>query len=121
MAGIQLNPAERLKASTILEVIISMALIMIVFSIAMGIFANVQRLSLSQKQIHAQAVLKEVLLQAEQLPDITKQTLTVEGISITEEITIYNNNSTLHQVVLVAYDGNQEKIGGLKEVVYDAR
>jgi Tfp pilus assembly protein PilV len=121
MAGIQLNMKRQLRASSILEVIIAMVLIVVIFSIAMEISANVQRLLLSAKQIHAQAVLKEALFKAEQVPDIAKQTLTMDGFNVTQEITVYNNSDVLHQITLVAYDANQEKIAELKQVVYDAQ
>ncbi|WP_121200108.1 hypothetical protein [Mucilaginibacter gracilis] len=125
MAGIQLkitmNPKGRVRASSILEVIISMVVIVIVFSIAMAIFANVQRLSLSAKKIRAEAVLKEELIKIAEAPQLSKQSSTVDGLSIEEETTSYNNNDNLFQVNLTAYDANKEKVAELKEVIYDAR
>ncbi|RKR84467.1 hypothetical protein BDD43_4705 [Mucilaginibacter gracilis] len=116
-----MNPKGRVRASSILEVIISMVVIVIVFSIAMAIFANVQRLSLSAKKIRAEAVLKEELIKIAEAPQLSKQSSTVDGLSIEEETTSYNNNDNLFQVNLTAYDANKEKVAELKEVIYDAR
>lgn len=121
MAGRQLKTTGRLTASSILEVVISMVVIVVVFSIAMGIFANVQRLTLSAKKIRAQGVLREVLFKAEQSPDIDKQNLKVDEWNVEQEISVYGDNRSLHQISLVAYDANMEKVAELKEVVYDAR
>lgn len=94
-----------------------MMIIMAVFAIAMGIIANVQRLSLSAKKIHAQSVLKEELLQIERSLRISKESLTVGDFRIEKEVSIYNNNSALFEISLTAYDLNEQKIGELKEVV----
>jgi hypothetical protein len=109
---------SKLKASSIFEMVISMVIIVVVFTIAMSIFANVQRLSLTGKKIKAQATLNEELIKAEQNIVIAKTTTTIEDFKVEKEISIYNNNSSLYQVSLAAYDGNQEKIAEINSVVY---
>ena len=95
-----------------------MVVIVIVFSIAMGIFANIQRLSLSAQKVHAQAVLKDELLKAEHAPQIATQTTMVDGFEVSSEIVLYNSNTDLYQITLIAFDNNKQKLAELKEVVY---
>jgi Tfp pilus assembly protein PilV len=115
MAGSKLNGT--VKASTILEVIISMVIIVAVFGIAMMIFTNVSRLSLSAKKIRAQAILQETMLKAEQTTGNANQSFTADDFRIEEEITPYNGESNLTAVHLTAYDQNQQKIAELQKVI----
>ncbi|MDR3678549.1 MAG: hypothetical protein P4L41_01205 [Flavipsychrobacter sp.] len=117
MAGNKINIKAEIKASTILEVVIAMVLIVVVFSIAMMIFANVTSSSLSVKKIRAQAILHEALLNAEKSTDPTSQSLNVEDFRIEQEIKPYNQMSQLYEIHLTAYDGNQQKITELEKVI----
>ena len=117
MAGSKLTYRHRVKGSTILEVIISMIIIIVVFGIAMMIFINVNRLSLSIKKLKAQAILQHTLLQAEQANDHTDQTITVDDLTIKQEITPFENESGLSVITLTAFDPNHEQVARLKKVI----
>ena len=115
MAGSKLK--AEVKASTIMEVIVSMVIIVIVFGIAMMIFTNVLRLSLSAKKIRAQALLQETLLNAEHNPENTNQSFTVDDFRIEQVAGPYQQNSSLTLIQLTAYDQNQQKIAELQKVI----
>jgi Tfp pilus assembly protein PilE len=115
MAGSKLN--GRVKASTVLEVIISMIIIVVVFGIAMMIYTNVLRLSLSAKKIRAQALLQETMLNAERNTGNTNQSLTVDDFRIEQEVTPYNSESNLTAIHLTVYDQNQQKVAELQKVI----
>lgn len=117
MAGIKLTDKHRAKGSTILEVIISMIIIIVVFGIAMMIFTNVNRLSLSTKKLKAQAILQHTLLQAEQAKDHTDQTITIDDMTIRQEITPFENEPGLSVITLTAFDPNHEQVARLKKVI----
>jgi len=117
MAGNKIKIKTEVKASTILEVVIAMVLIVVVFSIAMMIFANVTSSSLSVKKIRAQAILNETLLNAEKTGNTVSQSLNVEDFRVEQEIKPYNQISQLYDIHLTAYDGNQQKITELEKVV----
>ncbi|MBB3058139.1 hypothetical protein [Mucilaginibacter gotjawali] len=117
MAGTKINIKAEVKASTILEVVIAMVLIVVVFSIAMMIFANVTSSSLSVKKIRAQAVLHEALLDAEKSISPTSQSLNVDDFRIEQEVKPYNQMSQLYDIHLTAYDGNQQKVTELEKVI----
>ncbi len=116
MAGSKLN--SRVQASSILEVIVSMVVIVVVFSIAMMIYTNVLRLSLSAKKIRAQALLQETMLNAEQDTAKTTQTFNIDDFRIEQEVKPYQDNNTLMDIHLTAYDQNQQKIAEMEKVIY---
>jgi Tfp pilus assembly protein PilV len=116
MAGIKLN--ERVQASTILEVIVSMVVIVVVFGIAMMIYTNVLRTSLSVKKIKALAILNQAMLKAENNPESVTQSLTIDDFRVEQEIKPYSTNNNLTEIHLTAYDQNQQKVAELEKVIY---
>lgn len=116
MAGIKLN--ARVDASTILEVIVSMVVIVVVFGIAMMIYSNVLRTSVSAKKIRAQAILTQTMQKIEDNPEIVTQSLTIDDFRIEQEIKPYSTNNNLTEIHLTAYDQNQQKIAELEKVIY---
>jgi len=115
MVRIKLN--SRVKASTMLEVIIAMVVILVVFVIGMMIFTNVLKLSLSTKKIRAQALLGGFMLNAERAGANSNQLFTVDGFRIQQEASPYKNDSDLTTIQLTAYDQNQQKVAELKKII----
>jgi Tfp pilus assembly protein PilE len=115
MAGSKLK--ERLPASSILEVIVSMVIIVIVFGIAMMIYTNVLRLSLSAKKLKAQALLQETMLKAEHNTENITQSITINDFRIEQEVKPYPDNAGLTEIHLTAFDANQQKIAELQKVI----
>lgn len=116
MAGSKLN--KRVKASTILEVIVSMVVIVLVFGIAMMIFANVTRTSLSVKKTKALAILNHVMSIAEMNQQNITQTISVDDFRIEQEVKPYGENANLIDIHLTAYDQNQQKVAELEKILY---
>jgi hypothetical protein len=110
MAGSKLT--QRAGASTILEVVISMIIIVLVFGIAMMIFTNVTRLSLSVKKLKAQALLQQVMINA-----TVTETITIDEFRIEQEVKPYRGNSGLTDIRLTAYDQNQQKVAESEKVI----
>jgi Tfp pilus assembly protein PilE len=120
MAGNKVNINTKVKASTILEVLISMVIIVVVFGIAMMIYANVTQSSLSVKKIKAEAVLGEYLQNAEKSTGNATQSFTVDSLNIEQTIKSYNTEKHLVEIDLVAYDANQQKVAELHKVIINS-
>lgn len=117
MAGRKLIIQSRVRASTILEVLISMIVIIVVFGIAMMIFANVSRLSLSAQKMKAAAILQERLLSAEQNTINLDETVTIGEFQVEQEVKTYDKNDSLFEIHLTAWDGNRVKVVELQKVI----
>jgi hypothetical protein len=117
MAGSKLRCKTHVNASTILEVVISMVIILVVFGMAMMMYTNVMRSSLSVKKIKARALLHEVLAKAEQNKENTSQTFTIDDFKIEQKIGPYEGNTTLTEVDLAAYDANLDTIAKLQKII----
>jgi Tfp pilus assembly protein PilV len=117
MAGSKVTLQLKVNASTILEVVIAMVMIILVFGMAMMIYTNVLRMSLSVKKLKAQAILQETLLKDGQANNNATQSFTIDDFRIEQEVTNYNNDSGLTDIHLTAYDGNGQKMAELQKVI----
>jgi len=113
----QLNAKGLVRASTVLEVVIAMTIIVIVFGIAMMIYENVMRMSLSVQQLKARHILKEQLLKVAYTDSLANNTFQIDSLTVNEKVTDTLNGSHLKLVVLEAYDRNHQKITELKQVI----
>ena len=120
MAGDKLIVTTKLKASTMVEVLIAMVLIFAVFGIAMMIYTNVLNSSQSVKKLRAQAILNNVLLKAEQASTNVTQTFSVGDFRIEQKVTLYGDNDQLSDICLTAYDDNQQKITEIEKVIINS-
>jgi uncharacterized protein YxeA len=94
-----------------------MVVIMIVFGIAMMIYANIIQSSLSVKKIRAQAILNQMLQADESSANNTSTTFTVGDLSIEQTIKSYNNENNLTEIDLTAYDPNGKELITLHKVI----
>jgi type II secretory pathway pseudopilin PulG len=141
MAGHKIN--TRLTSSTLLEVIISMVIISIVFTMVIGIISHIQRLSVTVKQIKVQAILQDQLILEEQTqsgsqqtdlhspPDILPNNLdsTPKSIFISEykiekkwssyTPIILSESGSIKVLSLTGYDLQLQKIAGIKKLIYE--
>jgi hypothetical protein len=113
----QVSGKGRIKASSIMEVIISMVVIVVVFGIAMMIYSNVIRLSFSAKKLKAAAVLKEALINAEEGMQQEDRSFTLEDIQVEQKVAPYPGVEGLLEIRLVAYDENKEQLAQLQKLI----
>jgi hypothetical protein len=117
MVGGKLKYHGRARASTLLEVIISMVIILIVFVISMMISANVMRSSLSTKKLNGQVILQDILIKTERNPEIGDRVFVIDDFSIEQVIRQDLNFPGLLNIHLTAYDGNHEKIADIHKLL----
>ncbi|MEN0052360.1 MAG: hypothetical protein AAGC65_01760 [Mucilaginibacter sp.] len=114
------NPIKHrtlLRASSLTEVVIAMVIIMLVFGIAMTIYANVIRLSLSVKKMRAQAALEEALSGAINTGKAENHTEQADGYRIEQTVQPYGTAPGLIVIQLTAIDDQQQPIAKLQQVL----
>lgn len=109
---------KKLKASTLLEVIVSMIMIMITFAIATGIVANISRRSVSLKEIKARSVLTFFLLKSESSPFITEQTFNYADFIINRKVSKYHHDPLLREIRVVVFNKDEQKLAEGRKIVY---
>lgn len=117
MAGRKLIIVKQIRASTILEVVVSMVIIVIVFGVAMMIYTNVTRISLSGQKIRAQAVLSQIMKGMEDTELSLDQESVTDGFIVKRSVKHYAENNKLLEVDLKAYDENHLFLAELHQLI----
>jgi len=94
-----------------------MVVIMVVFGIAMMIYANVIQSSLSVKKLRAQEILNQTLQADESSANPTATNFTVEDLSIQQTVKPYLAENNLTEIDLSAYDANGKELIALHKVI----
>jgi hypothetical protein len=110
-----------MSASSILEVVIAMVMIVLVLGLSMAIYANVMRLSLPARNVRAQLVLQQSMDHLEQTG--TDQTvITSEGWQLSQQVKPFKGaaetpGATLSVAELTLSDEFHNELGRLKKVI----
>lgn len=106
-----------LPAATLIEVVIAMVIIVVIFGMAMMIFANISGQALSAKKIRAAATLQGILVNIEQSQKLPEAPFNQDGIRIVPEIKPVDNEPDLSELHLTAFDENQQEITNVQEIM----
>lgn len=117
MARAKLMLMDKVKASSVLEVVVAMVIIVLVFGLAMMIYTNVTGMSLSGQKIKAQAILQEKLLYAEKERYPVNKSMDTAGFRIEQQVGVYGPDTLLNMISLAAYDGNQQKLAIMQKLI----
>lgn len=98
----------KLKASTLLEVIVAMVIILIVFVLATGIFSNVIRSSPSLKAQKINAVISGVLEKSMQNGDWQDEVIQVDSMQFQKTVTSYQGRHDLLLISLSVIEDGKE-------------
>ena len=104
-------------ASTLIEVMVAMIIVMISFGIAMVIYINVTRSDNQVQKLRAQLLLNETAIKTKIENSFVDATMEVESISIIKTIDSYEGSSILNLLLLEAFDIDGKKIAERKELV----
>ncbi|GAB3909921.1 hypothetical protein [Mucilaginibacter boryungensis] len=108
---------KKVQASSVLEVIISMLVIIIIFGIAMMIFSNVTNSSLSIKKSKAEALIKQQMLLLARSQHLADETLRADEFKLDVKVSAYSENKKLNEVSITAFDGNQQQVAVYKQIM----
>jgi len=108
--------SNKVKASTLLEVIVAMVIIMIVFVVATSIYTNVIKSSPSIKQQQARALAIGVIQQSKLDNDWTESSVQVDSMILQKEVLPYEEYADLILIRVTAKEQGKE-IGTVKQIV----
>jgi len=117
MAGRKLILKSRVKASTVLEVVVSMVIIVLVFGTGMMIYGNVTRMSLSAQKLRAQAVLAQTMKAMQEAASTQDGKSLIAGFTVERKVKPYDGNAKLLEVDLKAYDENNQLLAELNQLI----
>lgn len=103
-----------------MEAVIAMVIMVLVFGIAMMIYTNVTRLSLSVRKIRAQAILQERLYQTVKNGNTDNQHIQVDEFEIEQKVSPFGPGSGLIQIELTAFGENHQQLVQLQQIISHA-
>ncbi|MBB5395102.1 hypothetical protein [Mucilaginibacter sp. AK015] len=106
----------RLKADSLLEVVIAAVLIIVVFSMAMMVYANVLHTSRPVKQVRAAAFLRQAARRIEQLQDTAVSETGFDGPLIRRSVTAAGGPGTAH-LRLIALGAHNDTLAVLDKII----
>ncbi len=106
----------KLRASTLLEVIVAMVVILIVFVLATGIYANVMRVSPSVKQQQVKALISGLIEKSIAESNWNDEEIEVDSIYLLKKVLPYQDFIDLKLLQVIAIEQNKE-IGNIKRIV----
>lgn len=108
--------SHKVKASTLLEVIVAMVVIMVVFVIATGIYTNVIKSAPSIKQQQGRALALGIIAQSKLERDWTEKSILVDSVTLHKEVVPYQEYSDLLLIRVTAKERGRE-ISQVKQIV----
>jgi len=92
----------KLKASTLLEVIIAMVIILVIFSLAVGVYNNVLSASPSIKKQQAQAITEGMITRSINEENWNDEQTNQEGITLEKKVVPYASYPDLVVITITA-------------------
>lgn len=105
------------KASTLLESLVAMVLIMICFGIAMMIYVNVMSSDNNRQKLSAQLLLNQVALEGKQEKKYLDEKIEAGNMTIQKTVAPYKEADNLSLLTLTAFDKNGKMIAQHKELI----
>ncbi|MDQ3192428.1 MAG: hypothetical protein M3Q58_12615 [Bacteroidota bacterium] len=108
---------KKIKASTLIEVIVALIIVMISFGIAMAIYVNVTYSDNQIQKLKANLILNETAIKTTNENSFIDEKTEVDGISVVKTVHSYEGIQGLNLLLLEAFDVNMKKIAERKELV----
>lgn len=107
----------KLKASTLMESLVAMIVIMICFVIASMIYTNIINSTNNKLKLDASLLLKEIGIKAKEENNYLDEKFETENLVVQKSVTSYKNSGNLSLLTLIAFDKNGKKIAEQKELI----
>ena len=108
----------KLKATTLAESLIAMVIIMLVFGIAVTIFANVSDSTMMHEKIRAEIILQDILLKTKAAKNFIDGETEINGIKIMKKVVPYSGAQGLSMITLTALNRNNKQIVKKSELIF---
>jgi hypothetical protein len=117
MAGLKVKCPQRLKASSLLEIMVALVVIFTVFAIATGLYTNVMRSSFGVQQTMAKSEVERLaqLAKAKQL--FLDEHLTYPSFSVEKTVKPWGNGNEALVLHFIARNGENKVLSEYQEIV----
>jgi Tfp pilus assembly protein PilV len=107
----------KLKAASLLEVVIAMVIISIVFGVGMMTYMNILKSSFSVQQLNATLLLNKIVEETKQEQSFFDETITEENITVYKKASKYQGNDNLVLLELEVLDAENKILANRKQLI----
>ena len=108
---------KQMKAATLVETIVSLIIIMIVFSIGMIIFNRVIFSGNQFQQLQIHLLMKKIAIETKTNNRYFDETFSKDQYIIEKKITKYKNTEFIYHLQLISYSNSNKKVGSYNELI----
>ncbi len=116
MAGL-IKMHGRIEASSLVETVVAMIIILSVFGISMMVYMNVVKTGINLSNLNASLQLNELAEKTKKEKLYVDQTIESKGFSIQKKITKYNHDENLLLLEITAKDNGDKILASRKEII----
>lgn len=108
---------NKYTASTLMEVLVAMVIILICAGLGMSSFANLNKDMNGNLEIQAEVYMEKVINDAKASKKYTDKVFEFEGIRVERSFKPYQQEKRLILMQVEAFNGRNKKIGEIKELI----
>jgi len=108
---------KKIRASTLLETIVALMLVMMCFSIGMMIYVNVINSDNNRQKLHVHLLLKGIAFKTKTDNSYLDESIESEMLSIKKKVIKYKDTENLNMLTLKAYDKQGKLLEEYKELL----
>ncbi|MBE9585984.1 hypothetical protein IM792_16135 [Mucilaginibacter sp. JRF] len=117
MAGKKIKLNTRVSGSSLMEVLVAMILLLIVFGIAMMIFANIARTSVNTLELQARSFAEKELEHVKIERSFTPEQTETDSMTINREVSFLPKQPGMVEVNIRVTDRQQKQLAEIKEQI----
>lgn len=108
---------KKIKASTLVESMIAMVVVMVSFGIATAVYVSVLSSSDEMQKLKSRTILQKLAIEIRQNHLFLDERTSIDDIIVEKKVVSYNNQKNLFQLKLIAFDQNEKKLAEYNELI----
>lgn len=108
---------KKIQASTLIEVITSMIIILIIFGISMMIVTNINTTSNTRMKLFAGMNINKLSEETKEEQSFFDEDYKIEGLKIEKKVSPYKNSENSILLEFIAFDVKGRKLATIREII----
>jgi len=108
---------DKIKASTLVEALVAMVIILIIYGIGLTIFINVNKSSANRLKIEAYLQLEDIVAKTKKEARYLDETYDLENLKVEKKITKYDNNNSLNVLQIKILSKENKLLAEHREII----
>ena len=108
---------KRIEASTLVESLIAMVVVMVSFGVATTVYVNVMSSGNEMQKLKARTLLQKLAVETKQERLFLDTKMTMDGFVVDKKVVAYNSQKHLFLLKLTAYSATEKQLAVYNELI----